>query len=219
VAHGLPVGLQRELPRERKADFVVSYMYRQRVRADVLAMARRAALNFHPAPLPEFGGWAFYNVAILEGCREYGCTCHHMDEGFDTGPLLRVRRFAIDAATETAYSLERRTQEEMVRLLLEVCALAESGAPLPVEPQDPARHRYLTRDQFEMLKQIPADADAETVDRHARAFWYPPYNCAWAQIGGTRVEVMPQLAKGDLAGRLHADDLERLRAVARLAGA
>jgi methionyl-tRNA formyltransferase len=207
---GIPVVTQPELPRE-PVDFVISYQFRHLVKPDVLAVARRAALNFHAAPLPEFGGFAFYNVAILEDVDTYGCSCHHMDEGFDTGPLLEVRRFAIDASRETAYSLEARAQEEMLRLFADVCQLAESGRELPSEPQDPRRKRYFNREQMEALKQIPENADAETIDRYARAFWYPPYECAYMSVNGTKVEVVPRGAREGLGATLHARDLERLQ--------
>src|SRR3954452_7010777 len=207
--HGVPVVTQDDLPRE-EVDFVISYQFRNLVKADVLALARRAALNFHAAPLPEFGGFAFYNVAILEGVTTYGCSCHHMDEDFDTGPLLEVRHFPIDAQRETAYSLEARAQEEMLRLFADVCRLAESGRELPSEPQDPRRKRYFNREQMEALKEIPEDADAETIDRYARAFWYPPYECAYLSVNGTKVEVVPRVARDGLGATLHARDLERL---------
>lgn len=213
--HGLDVVSQKELPADAEADFVISYMFRYLVKGHVIRMARRAALNFHAGPLPEYGGWAFYNVAILENAPEYGCTCHYMDEGFDTGPLLRVRRFPIDATRETAVSLEQRAQEEMIRLFVEFCELAESGAPLPKTEQDRSRMRYMTQEQFEVLKRIPDGADAETADRHARAFWYPPYGCAYAELGGTRVEIVPALAKDQLAMLLHADDYTRLQAASK----
>lgn len=214
VARGIPVGTQGELPRALESDFVISYMYRNRVKSDVIAMAARAALNFHAGPLPEFGGWAFYNVAILEDRKEYGCTCHYMDDDFDSGPLLRVRRFPIDARSETALSLERRAQEEMVRLFVQFCALAESGDELPCENQDRAKMRYLIREEFERLKKIPEGADAESIDRIARAFWYPPYPCAYLETGGQRVEVVPQIAKDEIASLFHRADYERLRDVA-----
>lgn len=213
-SHGIPVVTQRELSRNIEADFVISYMFRYRVQGDVIAMAKRAALNFHAGPLPEFGGWAFYNVAILENSPEYGCTCHYMDEGFDTGPLLRVRRFPIDARRETAMSLEQRAQAEMVRLFVEFCELAESGDPLPKEEQDRAKMRYLSQDEFERLKKIPDGVDAELIDRIARAFWYPPYGCGYIEVGGQRIEVVPQIAKDEIAGLVHSDDYERLRSAA-----
>ncbi len=211
---GVTVRAKQEDLDDVTADYVISYMYRFLVKRPTLDRAARAAVNFHAGPLPEFGGWAFYNVAILEGADTYGCTCHHMDEGFDTGDLVHVRRFPIDARRETAVSLERRAQQEMVRLFLDFCLRAESGEPLPRIPQDRARHRYMTREEFEKLKRIPPGADAETVDRHARAFWFPPFACAWVEVDGVRCEVVPECAKRDLAGLYHRDDLEDLRHVA-----
>jgi methionyl-tRNA formyltransferase len=205
---------QDQLPPDEHVDFVISYMFRYRVKAGTLKLARRAALNFHAGPLPEFGGWAFYNLAILENALEYGCTCHYMDDGFDTGPLFKVRRFAIDAMQETAYSLERKAQEEMIRLFCDFCRIAERGDALPSEEQDKSRMRYLTREEFAALKEIPADADAETIDRHARAFWYPPYECAYFKLGDVKIEVVPALVKEQLATLLHADDLEGLQKAA-----
>jgi methionyl-tRNA formyltransferase len=210
AAHGIPVVTQAELPRE-PVDFVVSYQFRNLVQPDVLALARRAALNFHAAPLPEFGGFAFYNVAILERVPTYGVSCHHMDEGFDTGPLLEVRHFPIDATHETAYSLEAKAQEEMLRLFVDVCAMAETGEELPSQEQDPARKRYFNRAQMEALKEIPDDADEETIDRYSRAFWYPPYECAFTRVNGAKVNVIPDIARERLGAPLHAGDLERLQ--------
>jgi methionyl-tRNA formyltransferase len=109
---------QKELP-DLTCDFVISYMYRFLVKERVLNFAQRAAVNFHPGPLPEFGGWAFYNMAILEQSDEYGCTCHYMDNSFDTGDILKIRRFPIKHQLETAVSLERRTQKEMILLFME----------------------------------------------------------------------------------------------------
>jgi methionyl-tRNA formyltransferase len=136
-----------------------------------------------------------------------------MDEGFDTGPLLEVRRFAIDASRETAYSLEARAQEEMLRLFADVCEMAESVDKLPSEEQDRTRSRYYNRTQMEALKEIPPDADAETADRYARAFWYPPYECAYVVMNGHRVDVVPAIAKSRLGPLLHAGDLDRLERV------
>jgi methionyl-tRNA formyltransferase len=216
-ANGLSVVTQPELTKMavEPVDFVVSYMFRYRVRPEVIAVGSRASVNFHAGPLPEYGGWAFYNVAILEGAAEYGCTCHHLDDGFDTGPLVEVRRFPIDASNETAFSLERRTQEEMIRLFVDFCELAESGRAIPSVPQDPARMRCLSQEQLEAMKQIPRNADAETVDRYARAFWYPPYPGAYVTRNGVRIEVIPESERARVASLLHADDLDRLSRAAR----
>ena len=214
-AKGIEVITQDEIPRNEKVDFVISYMFRNLVKPDVLILARRAAINFHAAPLPEFGGWAFYNIAILENATEYGCTCHYMDKGFDTGPILKVRRFPIDALQETAFSLEQRAQEEMIRLFLDFCHISETRGTLPLEEQDKSKMRYLSRREFETLRKIPVDADEETINRYARAFWYPPYECAYIEVGDAKVEVVPKIAKVQLAALLHANHLKKYQDVAR----
>jgi methionyl-tRNA formyltransferase len=214
---GIPVFVQASIPPDMRADLVVSYMYRNRVKPTTLAMAKIAALNFHAAPLPEFGGWAFYSTAILEKATEYGCSCHHMDDGFDTGDLCVVRRFPIDASRETAVSLERRAQREMIELYVDVLRHAARGDPLPHQPQERSRMRYLDRETFMGMKQIPSNADAETIDRTARAFFYPPYEGAHLMHNGHRVEVLPDLAKHGLGPLLHTDDYNFLAQAARLA--
>jgi methionyl-tRNA formyltransferase len=214
-ASGIKVVLQADLPRSKRVDFVLSYMFRHRVKTDVIAMARRGALNFHAGPLPGFAGWAFYNIAILQSVTEYGCTCHYMDDGFDTGPLLKVNRFRIDPTQETAVSLEQKSQEEMIRLFIDFCSIAETQDTLPLETQDKNAMRYLKAEEFEALKEIPRDADEDTIDRYARAFWYPPYECAFTWIRQTKVEVIPRIAKLQLATLLHVNDLGRLQDIAR----
>src|SRR3954447_9477927 len=73
---GIPVVTQPELPRE-PVDFVISYQFRHLVKPDVLALARRAALNFHPAPLPEFRGRASLNGPVLSGGAPSCCRWTH----------------------------------------------------------------------------------------------------------------------------------------------
>ncbi len=201
---------QNDIPKDQKVDFVISYMYRNLVKQNVIDLANRAAINFHAGPLPEYGGWAFYNVAILENANEYGCTCHYMDNGFDTGPLLKVSRFPINATEETAYSLERKTQVAMIELFNTFIELVNNNKELPIEEQDKAKMRYMNAATFTELKRIPDGADAETIDRYARAFWYPPYECAYTMINGIKVEIIPQIAKVEVATRLHQDDLNAL---------
>jgi methionyl-tRNA formyltransferase len=210
----VPVFHQDNIPDRLTADLVVSYMFRHRVRPETLARADVAALNFHAAPLPEYGGWAFYSVAIIEDALEYGCTCHHMDNGFDTGDLCVVRRFPIEASNETAVSLERRAQNEMIALFVGILDRIERGQPLPREPQDPGRMRYMDQPTFQALKKIPLGADRDTIDRIARAFFYPPYEGAYMELHGDRIEVMPNLARRQIAHDLHEQDYADLAASA-----
>jgi methionyl-tRNA formyltransferase len=191
-------------------DLVISYMCRSLVKKDTLERGRYA-LNFHAGPLPEFGGWAFYNVAVLEDSPEYGCTCHIMDEGFDTGPLVKVRRFGINPRLETALSLEKKAQTEMILLFREVISAYEASGEIASVQQEAAHMRYLNAEQFKKMKEIPPESSPEEVDRIARAFWYPPYEIAYYRLpNGTKLEVVPDIAKNEVAKDLHRNDLDDL---------
>lgn len=209
-ALGIRTVTHQDQLKSKSADLVISYMYRSLVKP-LTADRGRFAINFHAGPLPEFGGWAFYNLAILEGSSEYGCTCHIMDESFDTGPLVKVIRFKIDSSIETALSLEKKTQKQMVQLFDQVVANFERDNDFSLSPQPPDQMRYLDQLEFKKLKRIPDNASKIEADRIARAFWYPPYEVAYYEsVNGTRIEVIPEIAKNDLAHSYHERGLTDL---------
>ena len=96
--HGLPLVSDDELYAEPPAnvDVVISFLFWKLIREPLVSLGRVGCLNFHPAPLPDLRGLGGYNVAILEGMREWGVSCHFVDESFDTGDLVEVERFPID---------------------------------------------------------------------------------------------------------------------------
>ncbi|MCF4097689.1 formyltransferase family protein [Maritalea mediterranea] len=213
---GLPVVRQKDLfSLVGPVDVVISYMFRHLVKPEIAKKAGLAAVNFHAAPLPEYGGWGTYNLAILEQKSEFGCTCHHLGEGFDDGPLLKVRRFPIQSDVLTGFALEQLAQKEMITLFKQFVAMVERGADLPAEPQPPHKVRYHSLEEFLPLKRIPNDADQETVERYARAFWFPPYEGAYVENNGVKLEVVPQIARETMAAQLCGDALTDLFAQLR----
>src|SRR5216683_1478784 len=100
-------------------DLVVSLLFWKRIRKPLIQLPKIGCINFHPAPLPEFRGIGGYNVAILENLPYWGAAAHFVDETFDTGDLIHVRRFDIAASQETAFSLEQKTQALIFELFTE----------------------------------------------------------------------------------------------------
>ncbi len=60
----------------------------------VFAPARHGALNSHPGLLPEVRGSASVAWAI-ERDEHVGCTCHFIEAGIDTGPIVGRREIAV----------------------------------------------------------------------------------------------------------------------------
>jgi methionyl-tRNA formyltransferase len=69
-------------------DFIFSFYYRQMLRAPLLAIPRRGALNVHGSLLPRYRGRVPVNWAVLNGERETGATLHYMVEKPDAGDIV-----------------------------------------------------------------------------------------------------------------------------------
>jgi methionyl-tRNA formyltransferase len=194
--NGLRLTGQAELYTEppEDVDVVVSFLFWQRIREPLLSLGRIGCLNFHPAPLPDFRGLGGYNVAILEGLREWGVSCHFVDEGFDTGDLVEVERFAIDERAETAFSLDLRSQERLLGLFTRVIRSILSGEELARAPQ--GEGRYVTREEFESLRVVHPGDDLE---RKLRAFWYPPHAGAEVELDGRRLTLVDESLLAEVA--------------------
>ena len=77
---------------------------------------RGRTLNIHPGLLPEFGGHGMYGLrvhrAVIDArARESGCTVHEVDEVYDRGPEVLVRKCPV-LAGDTAESLAARVFAE-----------------------------------------------------------------------------------------------------------
>lgn len=191
--HGLPLAADEELyaaiedPAGSRldlegVDLVLSVLFWKRIRQPLIELGRLGCLNFHPAPLPDMRGIGGYNVAILEGLVEWGVSVHFVDEDFDTGDLVRVDRFAIDPAEETALSLDIASQARLLEMFRGVVDVATAGEQLPRTAQ--GEGRYVTREEFEAMRFVGAGDPPELTERRVRAFWYPPYPGAMAEVGG-----------------------------------
>ncbi len=190
--HGLRLATDDELYADLgglgDVDLVLSFLFWKRIRAPLIELPRLGCLNFHPAPLPDMRGIGGYNVAILEGWGEWGVSAHFVDADFDTGDLVQVDRFPIDPESETALSLDLRSQERLLGVFRSVVDRAAAGQGLPREPQ--GEGRYVSRAEFEELRRVRAEDSPELLARRLRAFWYPPHDGATLEVAGQTVTLV-----------------------------
>jgi len=83
-------------------------------------------LNIHPSLLPAFPGLDAQHQAIRHGVKFSGCTVHLVDEGVDSGPILKQAVVPV-LDDDTAESLAERILKEEHRIYSEAIALALSG--------------------------------------------------------------------------------------------
>ena len=173
-----------------KIDLVISLLFWKRIRRPIIQLPKIACINFHPAPLPEFRGVGGYNVAILENLKYWGAAAHFVDESFDTGELIDVRRFDIDASRETAFTLEQATQSVLFELFKDTMEAIRRDRTITGKPQ--GEGRYFSKKDFEQLRRIQPDDTPEIIARKVRAFWYPPNGGASILINGSEYTVIDE---------------------------
>ena len=78
-----------------------------------------AVVNVHPSLLPDFPGAHAVDEQLEAGVAESGATVHLVDEGVDSGPILRQERVPV-LPGDTAESLHERIKAVEHRLLPEV---------------------------------------------------------------------------------------------------
>lgn len=192
-ARGVPVrtpttlkteAAQREFA-ELNADAAVVAAYGLILPRAVLTATRHGCFNIHASLLPRWRGAAPIQRAILAGDAETGITIMQMDEGLDTGAMVRQAATPI-GPDDTAETLHDRLAEIGAREIVAVLRDVESGAAVArPQPADGVTYAAkLTREDGRLDWQRPA---AE-LERQVRAF--DPWPGAWFEHGGERIKVL-----------------------------
>jgi methionyl-tRNA formyltransferase len=96
-------------------DLGISLGYLHKVPVEELKKA--PWINFHPAPLPEYGGRNVAYHAILNKESNFGATIHYMNEEFDGGDIIEVRKFkfSLGVTAEELYNLACETSLDLLK--------------------------------------------------------------------------------------------------------
>ncbi len=89
-------------------------------------LADHLVINTHPALLPSFPGAHGVRDALEHGVAVTGTTCHVVDAGVDTGPIIDQRAVRVEPG-DTVETLHERIKVEERSLLLEVVRSVAAG--------------------------------------------------------------------------------------------
>ena len=119
-------GMLAEELKRHAVDLVCLAGYMRLLSAGFIREFPGRVLNIHPSLLPSFPGLDAQHQALEHGVKVTGCTVHFVDEGLDSGPILK--QAVVEVRDEdTAESLAERILEEEHRIYSEAIALALSG--------------------------------------------------------------------------------------------
>lgn len=151
-----------------KFDYLFSIVNEILLTPAILSLPKIAAINYHDSLLPRYAGVHATSWAILNEEKTHGITWHMIDEGIDTGDILKQTSVDIDP-TDTAFTLNMRCYEAAIgafELLIDELAYGK----LNRQPQDPTQRTY-----FGAHKKLPGNGlfsweeDAQVIDKYYRA--------------------------------------------------
>jgi methionyl-tRNA formyltransferase len=194
AAHGLPVRTPADpntpaLAREIAAlapHFLFSFYYRRMLKAPLLALPSRGALNMHGSLLPRYRGRAPVNWAVLKGERRTGATLHYMTEKPDAGDIVAQMAVPILPDDTARDVFAKVTLAAEIALDGVLPALVAGTAPRV--RQDLAQGSYFGGRRPEDGI-IDWTKDAATVHNLVRAV-APPYPGAFTTLGGVAARIL-----------------------------
>ena len=99
-----------------EVDLVVLAGFLVVIPPEMIAKYRNRIINVHPSLIPSFCGTGYYGLKVHEGVlargvKVTGATCHFVDEGTDTGPIILQKAVEVEPG-DTPEVLQRRVMEQ-----------------------------------------------------------------------------------------------------------
>lgn len=182
-----------ERVRAGKPDFLFSFYYRNMLKAELLGLPRRGALNMHGSLLPKYRGRVPVNWAIIKGETETGATLHYMTEKPDNGDMVDQQPVPIlpnDTAAEVFHKVTCAAEVTLNRCLPGLIA-----GTAPRLPQDLSKGAYFGGRKPEDGK-INWNDSAQNIHNLVRAV-APPYPGAYSELAGKRLRVLRTLLEAE----------------------
>ncbi len=181
-----PVSLKSPEEQQRfadlKADAAVVVAYGLLLPKPVLDAPKLGCFNVHASLLPRWRGAAPLQRAIMAGDAETGVTIMRMEEGLDTGPMMKTIRVQIkpDMTVSDLHDLLMlRGAKDMVDVLAEPL---HPGTPQPVDGVTYAKKIDKAEARIDFNK------NAVDVRNHIHGL--SPFPGAWFEHEGTRIKVL-----------------------------
>ena len=142
----LPDPAVTDTMQKMKPDAVVVVAYGLKIPPELLYGPKYGAINLHGSLLPKYRGAAPMQRAIMNGDPVVGVTTMKMDEGWDTGAILKKAEIPLEPLDNLG-TVHDRLAKIGADLMVETLHLLEAGA-CPAEPQDDTwrQRRQITDD-------------------------------------------------------------------------
>jgi len=176
--------VQKEF-KDLNADIAIVAAYGLILPKEILGAPRLGCVNIHASLLPRWRGAAPIQRAILSGDQQTGITFMQMDEGLDTGAILKTYPVTIQN-TMTAHDLLIELAQAASREINKVISDMAEGriSPIP-QPEDGVTYaEKLQKNEGKIDWQNPAN------DLHRRVRALNPWPGTWFEYQGEKIKIL-----------------------------
>jgi methionyl-tRNA formyltransferase len=165
-----------------RGDYIFSYLSPWIIPGSLLNRASKGAINWHPGSL-DYPGIGCTNFAIYNSAKEFGSTCHYMNEKVDTGSIIEVNRFAI-LDNDTVYSITQKCYSLILTSYYSILERINKNVEITLSGESWQRKPY-TRKELDALCEITSDMNIDEINRRIKATTYDkPW--AYTEINGIK---------------------------------
>lgn len=179
-------GKAEEILKEIAPEVIVVVAYGKILPKEILEIPKYGCVNGHASLLPKYRGASPIQWCIVCGEKETGVTAMLMDEGMDTGDILKTVKTEI-GAEETAEELFDRLSVITAELLVNTLADLEKGNITP-KKQDEEKASYAPIIKKEMAELDFENKTANEIHNAVRGYYSWP--CAYFFLENKRVKVI-----------------------------
>lgn len=190
-------GKAEEILKEIAPDAIVVVAYGKILPKEILEIPKYGCVNGHASLLPKYRGASPIQWCIVCGETETGVTAMKMDEGMDTGDILKTVRTEI-GAEETAEELFERLSGITAELLVNTLADLGKGNITP-KKQDEKNASYAPIIKKEMAQLDFINMTAKEIHNAVRGYYSWP--CAYFFLENKRVKVIKAAVVGNTGAK------------------
>ena len=181
---------KKKIKISKNYDYLISFLNSMYINKSVRKKIKINSFNFHPGP-PEYPGFGCYNFAMLDKVNFYGSTVHIINDKFDSGKIINVKKFKFSYKKFNLEKLIRKTHENVIKQAKDFINDIQNKK-LKIEGNLKWKKKAYTKKEFETAREIKLNDTRKNILKKIKAFSYKNYESVYLNFKGLKFELKKQ---------------------------
>jgi len=178
---------EKKIKISKNYDYLISFLNSVYISKSIRKKIKINSFNFHPGP-PEYPGFGCYNFALLDKVNFYGSTIHEINDKFDNGKIVNVKKFKISYEKFNLEKLIKKTHENIIKQAKDFINDVQNRK-LKIDKSIKWKKKAYTKKEFEIAREIKLSDSKKNVLKKIKAFSYKNYESVYLNFKGLKFEL------------------------------